>query len=73
LPVVVGFGVKTGAHAAAIARGADGVAVGTALVNAVQASLDAEGRATSKTVESVVKLVEELAAGVRSVSKAKAA
>jgi tryptophan synthase alpha chain len=73
LPVVVGFGVKTGAHAAAIARGADGVAVGTALVNAVHASLDAEGRATSKTVESVVKLVEELAAGVRSVSKAKAA
>jgi tryptophan synthase alpha chain len=73
LPIVVGFGVKTGAHAAAIAQGADGVAVGTALVNAVQASLDTEDRATSKTVESVVKLVEELAAGVRSVSKAKAA
>ena len=73
LPVVVGFGVKTGAHAAAIAQGADGVAVGTALVNAVQASLDAESRATSKTVESVVKLVQELAVGVRSVSKAKAA
>jgi tryptophan synthase alpha chain len=73
LPVVVGFGVKTGAHAAAIAKGADGVAVGTALVNAVHASLDPQGRATSKTVESVVKLVEELAAGVRSVSKAKAA
>ncbi|MFL5112076.1 MAG: tryptophan synthase subunit alpha, partial [Microvirga sp.] len=73
LPVVVGFGVKTGAHAAATAQGADGVAVGTALVNAVQASLDTEGRATSKTVESVVKLVQELAVGVRSVSKAKAA
>jgi tryptophan synthase alpha chain len=73
LPVVVGFGVKTGAHAAAIAQGADGVAIGTALVNAVRGSLDAEGRATSKTVESVVKLVEEVAAGVRSVSKAKAA
>jgi tryptophan synthase alpha chain len=73
LPVVVGFGVKTGAHAAAIAQGADGVAVGTALVNAVKNSLDPKGGATSKTVESVVKLVEELAAGVRSVSKAKAA
>jgi tryptophan synthase alpha chain len=73
LPVVVGFGVKTGAHAAAIAQGADGVAVGTALVNAVQGSLDAESHATSKTVESVVKLVQELAVGVRSVSKAKAA
>ncbi|HEX8168037.1 MAG TPA: tryptophan synthase subunit alpha [Beijerinckiaceae bacterium] len=73
LPVVVGFGVKTGAHAAAIAEGADGVAVGTALVNAVKASLDDNGRATSKTAESIAKLVEELAAGVRSVPKAKAA
>src|SRR5215218_1710133 len=73
LPVVVGFGVKTDAHAAAVAQGADGVAVGTALVNAVHASLDAESRATSKTVESVTSLVAELAAGVRSVSKAKAA
>ena len=73
LPVVVGFGVKTDAHAAAVAQGADGVAVGTALVNAIHASLDAESRATSKTVESVVKLVQELAVGVRSVSKAKAA
>ena len=36
LPVVVGFGVKSGAHAAAIAEGADGVVVGTALVEAVQ-------------------------------------
>jgi tryptophan synthase alpha chain len=73
LPVVVGFGVKTGAHAAAIAQGADGVVVGTALVNAVKTSLDADGRATSKTVESVANLVKELAAGVRSVTKAKAA
>jgi tryptophan synthase alpha chain len=73
LPVVVGFGVKSGAHAAAMAKGADGVVVGSALVEAVRASLDAEGRATSKTVEAVTTLVEELAAGVRSVSKAEAA
>jgi tryptophan synthase alpha chain len=73
LPVVVGFGVKSGAHAAAIAQGADGVVVGSALVNAVQASLDAEGRATSKTVDAVTTLVEELAVGVRSVTKAEAA
>jgi tryptophan synthase alpha chain len=73
LPVVVGFGVKTGAHAAAIARGADGVVVGSALVNAVQGSLDAEGRATSRTVEAVTTLVQDLAEGVRSVAKAEAA
>jgi len=73
LPVVVGFGVKTGAHAAAIARGADGVAVGTALVEAVRTSLEPEGRATEKTVGAVARLVEDLAAGIRSVSKAQAA
>ena len=54
LPVVVGFGVKTGEHAAAIARGADGVVVGLgARRRACSASLDAEGRATSQTVEAV--------------------
>jgi tryptophan synthase alpha chain len=73
LPVVVGFGVKSGAHAAAIAKGADGVAVGTALVEAVRASLDPEGGATQGTVEAVSALVRELAEGVRSVSKAEAA
>jgi len=73
LPVVVGFGVKTGAHAAAIAKGADGVVVGSALVNAVQQSLDRENRATSRTVEAVTTLVRDLAEGVRSVGKAEAA
>lgn len=73
LPVVVGFGVKTGEHAAAIARGADGVVVGSALVEAVRASLDGEGRVTETTVAAVEKLVGELAAGVRSAAKATAA
>ena len=66
LPVVVGFGVKTGAHAAAIAKGADGVVVGSALVDALFRSLDAEGRAQAGSVEAVAGLVRELAAGVRS-------
>jgi tryptophan synthase alpha chain len=73
LPVVVGFGVKTGAHAAAIARGADGVVVGSALINAVQASLDGEGRATARTVEGVTSLVRDLSEGVGSVAKPRAA
>jgi tryptophan synthase alpha chain len=73
LPVVVGFGVKNGAHAAAIAEGADGVVVGSALVEALKGSLDAAGQATSRTVEAVTTLVRDLSAGVRSVLKAKAA
>jgi tryptophan synthase alpha chain len=66
LPVAVGFGVRTAEQAAAIAGGADGVVVGSALVNALKASLDADDKATAKTVTSVVNLVAELARGVRS-------
>ncbi len=65
LPIAVGFGVKTADQARAIARGADAVVVGSALVEAVRLSLDAEGRATPKTVNAVTGLVSELAAGVR--------
>ena len=69
LPVVVGFGVRTGEHAAAVAKGADGVVVGSALVDALARSLDAEGRAGAGTVEAVAGLVRELAGGVRGVTK----
>ncbi len=65
LPVMVGFGIRTGEQAAAIGAYADGVVVGSALVNAVRDSLDGEGRATDRTVSAVTGLVAELAAGVR--------
>src|SRR6266487_993135 len=66
LPVCVGFGVRTAEQAATIASGADGVVVGSALVNALKASLDRDDKATAKTVTAVVNLVAELARGVRS-------
>ncbi len=69
LPVAVGFGVKTASDASAIAKGADGVVVGSALVEAVRKSLDADGKATSKTIGAVTALVSEIAAGVRAVKK----
>jgi tryptophan synthase alpha chain len=65
LPVAVGFGVRTAKQARAIAEGAEGVVVGSALVNAVKDSLDKKGRATSRTVKAVARLVSELASGVR--------
>jgi tryptophan synthase alpha chain len=70
LPVAVGFGVKTAADASAIAAGADGVVVGSALVERVRLSLDAGGKATARTVPAVIDLVSELARGVRAVHKA---
>ena len=67
LPVAVGFGVRTAkdAHAIAADADADGVVVGSALVNAVKSSLDRNGKATARTVKAVTKLVAELAKGVR--------
>ncbi len=69
LPVAVGFGVKTPDQAARIAADADGVVVGSALVNAVRDSLDDGGRATAATVPAVTDLVAALAGGVRNAVK----
>lgn len=69
LPVAVGFGVKTPEHASAIAKGADGVVVGSALVEAIRTSLDANGKATDKTVSAVTGLVAGLADAIRGVKK----
>jgi tryptophan synthase alpha chain len=65
LPIAVGFGVRTPEQAAAIGRNADGVVVGSALVGAIGASLDAASRATPRTVDAVTELVGALAQGVR--------
>src|SRR5690606_18560010 len=44
LPVCVGFGVKTAAQAGAIGVEADGVVVGTAIVNAVAGVIGPDGK-----------------------------
>jgi tryptophan synthase alpha chain len=66
LPVCVGFGIRTPEAARGIAEGADGAVVGSALVDVLSRSLDAEGKATAKTVNAVAGLVASLAEGVRS-------
>jgi tryptophan synthase alpha chain len=65
LPIVAGFGIKTADDAANMGREADGVAVGTALCNAVAGSLTADGKATPGTVAAVTTLVAGLASGVK--------
>jgi tryptophan synthase alpha chain len=71
LPVAVGFGVRDAASAAEIAATADGVVVGSALVEALRASL-VDGKAGPETVAAVAGLVGRLAAGVRGVVKSPA-
>jgi tryptophan synthase alpha chain len=65
LPVVIGFGVKTPEQAKAIAAGADGVVVGSALVTQIEKSLDAQGKATGKTVSGLLDLVRSLSQPLR--------
>ncbi|HVX80261.1 MAG TPA: tryptophan synthase subunit alpha [Devosiaceae bacterium] len=64
MPVVVGFGIKTGDDVATMGREADGVAVGTALCLAIGNSL-ADGKATENTVPAARRLVATLAEGAR--------
>ncbi|OKL44562.1 tryptophan synthase subunit alpha [Pseudovibrio exalbescens] len=66
LPVAVGFGVKTAEQARDIGRNADGVVVGSVLVEAIRASLDEAGRATKETKEAVTGTVRALREGVES-------
>lgn len=65
LPVCVGFGVKTAGQASTIGASADGVVVGTAIVNAVANVLGADGKRTADPAEAVATLVSGLAQGVR--------
>ncbi len=66
LPVMVGFGVKTGEQAKAIAQGADGVVVGSAIVQNIEKTLDSVGKATSETVPAVLDMVSTLAQALKS-------
>ncbi|RDV04145.1 tryptophan synthase subunit alpha [Undibacter mobilis] len=65
LPVAVGFGVKNAESARAIAAGADGVVVGSALIDALRKTLEADGKGGPATVKAVTDLVADIARGVR--------
>ena len=65
LPVAVGFGIRTPAQAAAVAKVADAVVIGSALVSHIAASLDSQGRAQPGLAASLLGQVNELAAAVR--------
>ncbi|WP_437879818.1 tryptophan synthase subunit alpha [Pseudomonas sp. LRF_L74] len=60
LPVCIGFGIRTAQHAADIARLADGVVVGSALIERIAGTSD-----RLAAVQGVLELCGELAQGVR--------
>ncbi|WP_434457404.1 tryptophan synthase subunit alpha [Stutzerimonas urumqiensis] len=61
LPVAIGFGIRTPEQAAAIAKRADGVVVGSALIDKI-----ASAGSSEQAVEGVLGLCRELSEGVRS-------
>lgn len=70
LPVCVGFGIRTPEAAQAIASHANGAVVGTALIDALKGTLDADGKATAKSVAAVADLASALSQGVRGAKQA---
>jgi tryptophan synthase alpha chain len=69
LPVAVGFGIRTPAQAAAVARVADGAVVASALIDLMAKTLDAGGLPGPDTVRVVLNDVRALADGVRGARK----
>jgi tryptophan synthase alpha chain len=65
LPVAVGFGIRTPDQAAEVARVADAAVVGSALVELIAGSLDAEGRPKAGLADALLGQVAQLARGVR--------
>ena len=65
MPIAVGFGVRTPAQAATVARFADAAVVASALIDKLAAGLDADGKAPPAIVEAVLDAVAALAAAVR--------
>ena len=64
LPIAVGFGIKTREQAAKIGRAADGVVVGSAIVNAIASTLDKNGHPKGDAAKAASDLVKQLSAGV---------
>ncbi|XXK29319.1 tryptophan synthase subunit alpha [Arenicellales bacterium nBUS_45] len=62
LPVAVGFGIKTREQVKEIGNIAEGVVVGSAIVNEIEQHLDANGQPKAELVERVISLVQSLAA-----------
>jgi len=60
LPLCIGFGIRTPEHAATIARLADGVVVGSALIDQI-----ANAASSEQAVDGVLSLCSALAEGVR--------
>jgi tryptophan synthase alpha chain len=65
LPVAVGFGIRTPAQAQAVARVADAVVVGSALVDEVAEGLKSNENVTMRVLETAARLAQAVRAAGR--------
>ena len=73
LPIAVGFGIKTREQAAKVGKSADGVVVGSAIVNVIAQAIHASERKDGKidevirqnAIDAASLLIKELSAGVK--------
>ncbi|MEH6581671.1 MAG: tryptophan synthase subunit alpha [Halioglobus sp.] len=63
LPIAVGFGIKDATSAAAVARVADGVVVGSALVQVVADSIE-QGKGEEAAIDAAVTLLSSIRQGI---------
>jgi tryptophan synthase alpha chain len=66
LPVAVGFGIKTPEQAATMAKYADGVVVGSAIVSMIEDGISSDGQANPDLVDDVLDFVKTLSDGAHS-------
>ena len=69
LPVAVGFGIRTPAQAADVARAADAAVVGSSLVQCLALNLNPDSTAKPGLVDAILAEVRALAQGVRNARK----
>ena len=69
LPVAVGFGVSTPEQAAEIAKAADAVVVGSAIVREIVEGLTVAGTPKKSLVKDVLSFVKKLGNGVKRARK----
>ncbi|GBQ44108.1 tryptophan synthase subunit alpha [Komagataeibacter sucrofermentans] len=69
LPIAIGFGIRTPELAANAVSVADAAVVASALLNTLEGTLDADGKATATTVPAVLEQLRALADAVHAVSK----
>jgi len=63
-PIAVGFGIKTPEHARSVAEKADGIVIGSAIVDLIKANLDNDGLPNSGIAETVHSYIREIADSV---------